>query len=63
MLLPMKVIEQFTAGKAGNDANEDRIAVSKNFIGVFDGVTSRQGNTLRGVSNGRFASGVLAGAL
>lgn len=59
----MKIIEQFTAGKAGPDANEDRLAVFDNFIGVFDGVTSRQGNTLRGVSTGRFAAGVLAAAL
>lgn len=63
MLLLMKVIEQFAAGKAGPDTNEDCIAVSGNFVGVFDGVTSRQGNTLRGVSNGRFASGILAAAL
>jgi hypothetical protein len=63
MLLPMKIIEQFTAGKAGPDANEDKLTVGDDFIGVFDGVTSRQGNTLRGVSTGRFAAGVLAEAL
>lgn len=63
MLLPMEVIEQFTAGKAGPDANEDAIAVSENFIGVFDGVTSRHGNTLLGASNGRFAACFLTDAL
>ncbi len=60
----MKVLEQFSLSKTGdNEKNEDRIAVTKDFIAVFDGVTSRAGSTLKGMSTGRFASGVLAAAL
>ena len=60
----MKIIEQFTRGKTGDDSkNEDCIAVTPDFIGVFDGVTSRAGLTLNGMSTGTFASGVLAKAL
>lgn len=60
----MKIIEQFTKGKTGDDTkNEDRIAVTPDFIGVFDGVTSRAGFMLNNMSTGTFASGVLADAL
>ena len=60
----MKIIEQLTKGKTGDDSkNEDCIAVTPDFIGVFDGVTSRAGLTLNGMSTGTFAAGVLAKAL
>lgn len=57
----MKIIEQFTQGKTGDETkNEDCIAVTNDFIGVFDGVTSRAGFTLKGGSTGCFASRLLA---
>lgn len=60
----MKIIEQFSQGKTGDDAkNEDRVAVTKDFIAVFDGVTSRAGFTLQDMSTGCFASRVLSAAL
>ena len=60
----MQIIEQFTQGKAGSDAlNEDRIVVTPHFVAVLDGATSRAGNTLKGLTNGQFASSVLAHAL
>jgi hypothetical protein len=60
----MKIVEQFTRGKTGDDTkNEDRVAVTPDFIGVFDGVTSRAGFMLGGMSTGTFAAGVLADAL
>ena len=56
----MKIIEQFTQGKTGDETkNEDCIAVTNDFIAVFDGVTSRAGFTLKGGSTGCFASRLL----
>ena len=60
----MKIIEQFTQGKTGDAAkNEDSIAVTKDFIAVFDGVTSRAGFMLQEMSTGCFASRALVAAL
>ncbi len=60
----MQIIEQFLAGKTGNeDINEDRIAVGDNFIGLFDGATNRGGSTLAGLPLGRFAAETVAQAL
>lgn len=60
----MKIIEQFTQGKTGDEAkNEDCIAVTNDFIAVFDGVTSRAAFTLGGTSTGVFASRTLAKAI
>jgi hypothetical protein len=60
----MKIIEQFTQSKTGDDSrNEDCIAVTPDFLAVFDGVTSRAGVTLQGMSTGRFAALALANAL
>lgn len=60
----MQIIEQFLAGKSGNDdINEDRIAVTDHFIGLFDGATNRGGSTLGGKTLGRFASETIAMAL
>lgn len=57
----MQVIEQFTQGKTGDDSlNEDKIVVTEHFIAVLDGVTSRRGQMLQGMTNGRFAAHVLA---
>lgn len=57
----MKIIEQFLKGKTGDESkNEDALAVTEHFIGIFDGVTSRAGATLKGISTGRFASHLLA---
>lgn len=57
----MKIIEQFTQGKEGQDGvNDDSLCVSDNFIAVIDGTTSRVGHRLRGVLIGQFASNVLA---
>lgn len=60
----MQIIEQFLCGKTGNeDINEDRISVSDNFIGLFDGATNRGGAVLGGKTFGRFASETVAEAL
>lgn len=60
----MKIIEQFSCSKTGDDGrNEDSIAVTPHFVGVFDGVTSRTGVALAGMSTGRFAALTLAAAL
>lgn len=60
----MKIIEQFTEGKAGpGDLNDDFISVSDNFIAVIDGATSRAGHTLKGLPNGQFASRTVAAGL
>lgn len=60
----MQIIEQFLAGKTGvEDINEDRIAVSENFIGLFDGATNRGGAVLGGKTFGRFAAETVAEAL
>lgn len=60
----MQIIEQFLAGKTGNeDINEDRIAVTEHFIGLFDGATNRGGSTLAGKPLGRFAAETVAQAL
>lgn len=60
----MKIIEQFTEGKAGpGDLNDDFISVSENFIAVIDGATSRAGHTLKGLPNGQFASRTIAAGL
>lgn len=60
----MQIIEQFLAGKTGNeDLNEDRIAVSEHFIGLFDGATNRGGAVLAGKTFGRFAAETVAQAL
>ena len=60
----MQVIEQFLAGKAGDEAiNEDRIAVTDHFVGLFDGATNRGGATLAGVPLGRFAAQTVAEGL
>lgn len=60
----MRIIEQFICGKAGDDALcEDKIVVTSDFIAVVDGATSRQGLTLGGWSNGRFAAEVIARGL
>ena len=53
----MQVIEQFTQGKTGEEAlNEDRIVVDEHFIAVIDGVSSRRGQILQGMTIGRFAA-------
>jgi len=60
----MQIIEQFSEGKAGNnDLNEDRIVTTPHFIAVLDGATSRAGHTLGGLTNGQFASKILAGVI
>lgn len=60
----MDIIEQFLCGKTGNeDINEDRIAVTDDFIGLFDGATNRGGAVLAGKTFGRFASETVAQAL
>lgn len=60
----MYIIEQFLAGKSGSeDINEDRIAVTDHFVGLFDGATNRGGSTLDGKPLGRFASETVATAL
>lgn len=57
----MQVIEQFTQGKTGDESlNEDKIVVDEHFIGVIDGVTSRRGQMLQGMTIGRFASETIA---
>lgn len=56
----MRVIEHFIQGKTGDEAAcEDRLVVTDDFIAVIDGVTSRAGTTLQGMSTGRFAAQVL----
>ncbi|MBI1214941.1 MAG: hypothetical protein GC185_03875 [Alphaproteobacteria bacterium] len=56
----MKVIEQFTQGKTGDEnLNEDRIVVTDDFVAVIDGVTPCADVTLQGMSTGRFAAIVL----
>lgn len=37
----MKIIEQFVCGKRGDDACEDMIVVTKDFVAVIDGSTSK----------------------
>lgn len=60
----MQIIEQFLCGKTGNeDINEDRIAISEHFIGLFDGATNRGGSMLAGLPLGRFASETVAQAM
>lgn len=60
----MQIIEQFLAGKTGrDDINEDRIAVTDHFVGLFDGATNRGGSQLSGKPLGRFASETVAAAL
>jgi glycerophosphoryl diester phosphodiesterase len=60
----MNIIEQFTQSKSGrDDLNEDHIAITPDFIAVMDGVTSRAGATLAGMTTGRFAARVLGDAL
>ncbi len=57
----MQIIEQFICGKSGDGRLcEDKIVITPDFIAVLDGATSRQGLTLGGWSNGRFAAEVLA---
>lgn len=57
----MRVIEEFLQGKTGDEAlNEDRIAVTDHFVGLFDGATSRAGVPLAGMTLGRFASQAVA---
>lgn len=53
----MQVIEQFTQGKTGDDTlNEDKIVVAEHFVAVIDGVSSRRGQMLQGMTIGRFAA-------
>ncbi len=60
----MKIIEQFTEGKAGpGDINDDAIAVTDDFIAVIDGATARSGQTLKGLPAGQFASATIANAI
>lgn len=60
----MHIIEQFAAGKAGNEAlNEDLVVVTPDFVALLDGATNRTGSTLEGKTLGRFASHVLAETL
>lgn len=60
----MKIVEEFTQGKAGDEAlNDDKIVKTPHFTGVLDGATSRQGLTLAGMQNGRFAAHALAGGI
>jgi hypothetical protein len=57
----MQVIEQFSQGKTGDDSlNEDKVVVTEYFIAVLDGVTSRRGQMLQGMTNGRFAAHTIA---
>lgn len=57
----MQVIEEFTQSKTGDDSlNEDKIVVTDYFIAVLDGVTSRRGQMLQGMTNGRFAVHTIA---
>lgn len=57
----MQVIEQFTQGKTGDETlNEDKFVVTEHFIAVLDGVTSRRGQMLQGMTNGRFATHTIA---
>lgn len=52
----MKVIESFTEGKLRDAAlSEDKIIVTKNFIAVLDGATSKTAPKLDGKAGGRFA--------
>ena len=60
----MQIIEQFTQGKMGDEAlNEDRIVIDEHFIAVIDGVTSRRGQMLQGMTIGRFAGETIAGEI
>jgi glycerophosphoryl diester phosphodiesterase len=60
----MKVIETFTAGKTGDETlNEDKIALTPDFIAVIDGVTSKTAATIMGKKGGRFAAETVAAAI
>lgn len=60
----MQIIEQFLCGKANNeDLNEDRIAITDDFIALMDGATNRGGSMLAGKTLGRFASETVGAAL
>lgn len=60
----MQIIEHFVCGKSGDDRLcEDKIVITPDFIAVLDGATSRQGLTLGGWSNGRFAAETLASGI
>lgn len=53
----MRIIEQFTQGKTGDDSvNEDNIVITPDFVVVLDGATSFSGHRIKGMANGRFAS-------
>lgn len=62
--MTIKVLESFCQGKAGDARlNEDRIVVTADFVGLFDGATSRRGLTLAGLTIGRFAAETACDAL
>ena len=51
----MKIIEQKTIGKRGQEACEDGIEINGRFVAVIDGSTSKTSLNVRpGVSNGRY---------
>jgi hypothetical protein len=53
----MRLIEQFTQGKTGDDSlNEDALIVTPHFKGIADGATDFRGRRIGGISSGRFAS-------
>lgn len=53
----MKVIENFTRSKTGQDEfNEDCLVMTPDFIAVLDGSTSKSGKKIDGMTGGAFAS-------
>jgi hypothetical protein len=60
----MKLVEQFTQGKMGDDAlNEDALIVTPHFKGIADGATDFAGRKIGGISSGRFASRIVTDAV
>ncbi|GGP36539.1 hypothetical protein [Saccharothrix coeruleofusca] len=52
----MRVLEQFVAGKAGDDEEcEDSVVVTAHFVAVVDGATDKTGHRYDGMTGGRLA--------
>jgi hypothetical protein len=56
----MKIIETYCHGKGHQEANEDFLVITKDFVLVVDGATDKTGYVVEGMKGGRFVAKTVA---
>jgi hypothetical protein len=56
----MKINERYCHGKASQEANEDFLVTTDNFVLIVDGATDKTGHVVEGMKGGRFVAKAVA---